>query len=229
MELLRRLHEQQRLTILMVNHDLTAVRKAVQEVIWIHRQGLHGPVAVLLSPRKKSRKLWSWKFIDMACFAKSSIHFVLRNSFMLYWSASVVLWWGSYLVFGAAHLHGGRPAQISSAACFRFRFAAFGLVRHMHLGHFAGDERLLALIGGLGFTLAAILFLALMSAAGAVPSKARGTLYCVAGAGAFCSSLTIKRESFARPFAAPDYYCPGLGTHFHLDCLRFVAAGMLNL
>src|ERR1041385_7275700 len=53
MELLRQLHEQQRLTILMVNHDLTAVRKAVQEVIWIH-QGtlLHGPVADLLSREK---------------------------------------------------------------------------------------------------------------------------------------------------------------------------------
>jgi len=53
MELLRRLHEQQRLTILMVNHDLTAVRKAVQEVIWIHQgKVLHGPVAVLLSREK---------------------------------------------------------------------------------------------------------------------------------------------------------------------------------
>ena len=53
MELLRRLHEQQRLTILMVNHDLAAVRKAVQQVIWIHHgKVLHGPVAELLSREK---------------------------------------------------------------------------------------------------------------------------------------------------------------------------------
>ena len=53
MELLRRLHEQQRLTILMVNHDLTAVRKAVEEVIWLHQgKVLFGPVGELLSREK---------------------------------------------------------------------------------------------------------------------------------------------------------------------------------
>jgi ABC-type Mn2+/Zn2+ transport system ATPase subunit len=53
MELLRRLHEQRRLTILMVNHDLAAVRKAVQEVIWLHQgKVLYGPVTDLLSREK---------------------------------------------------------------------------------------------------------------------------------------------------------------------------------
>ncbi|HWH68785.1 MAG TPA: ATP-binding cassette domain-containing protein, partial [Candidatus Sulfotelmatobacter sp.] len=53
MELLRRLHEEQRLTILMVNHDLTAVRKSVQQVIWLHQgKVLFGPVAELLSRQK---------------------------------------------------------------------------------------------------------------------------------------------------------------------------------
>ena len=53
MELLRRLHEEHRLTILMVNHDLTAVRKSVGQVIWLHQgKVLFGPVAELLSREK---------------------------------------------------------------------------------------------------------------------------------------------------------------------------------
>ena len=53
MELLRRLHEQRGLTILMVNHDLAAVRNATQEVIWLHQgKVLHGPVKELLSREK---------------------------------------------------------------------------------------------------------------------------------------------------------------------------------
>ena len=53
MELLLRIHEQQRLTILMVNHDLATVRRTAREVIWLH-QGkiLHGPVGDLLSREK---------------------------------------------------------------------------------------------------------------------------------------------------------------------------------
>jgi ABC-type Mn2+/Zn2+ transport system ATPase subunit len=53
MDLLQRLHREQALTILMVNHDLQAVRKNVQEIIWL-QQGtiLHGPVHELLSPAK---------------------------------------------------------------------------------------------------------------------------------------------------------------------------------
>jgi ABC-type Mn2+/Zn2+ transport system ATPase subunit len=53
MELLKHLHQEHHLTILMVNHDLPAVRKTVQQVIWLH-QGriLFGPVAELLSREK---------------------------------------------------------------------------------------------------------------------------------------------------------------------------------
>ena len=53
MELLRRLHEEHHLTILMVNHDLTAVRKSVGQVIWLHQgKVLFGTVAELLSREK---------------------------------------------------------------------------------------------------------------------------------------------------------------------------------
>jgi len=53
MDLLRRLHQEQHLTILMVNHDLAAVRKSVEQVIWLHQgQVLFGPVGELLSREK---------------------------------------------------------------------------------------------------------------------------------------------------------------------------------
>jgi ABC-type Mn2+/Zn2+ transport system ATPase subunit len=41
------------MTILMVNHDLHAVRKLVREVIWLHDGKLvRGSVSELLSPQK---------------------------------------------------------------------------------------------------------------------------------------------------------------------------------
>jgi ABC-type Mn2+/Zn2+ transport system ATPase subunit len=53
MDLLRHLHEEHHLTILMVNHDLATVRKSVQQVIWLHQgRVLFGPVAQLLSREK---------------------------------------------------------------------------------------------------------------------------------------------------------------------------------
>jgi manganese/zinc/iron transport system ATP- binding protein len=53
MQLLERLHQKQQMTILMVNHDLHAVRKLVQEVIWLHEgKLLRGPVSELLKPEK---------------------------------------------------------------------------------------------------------------------------------------------------------------------------------
>jgi len=53
MQLLETLNRDQGLSVLMVNHDLTAVRKHVREVIWLHQgRVLHGPVAELLSPQK---------------------------------------------------------------------------------------------------------------------------------------------------------------------------------
>jgi len=53
LDLLRRIHEEQRLTILMVNHDLAAVRRYAQQVIWLHQgKAVQGPVAELLSREK---------------------------------------------------------------------------------------------------------------------------------------------------------------------------------
>src|SRR6185436_12420135 len=53
MQLLQRLHQQERMTLLMVNHDLHAVQKLVHEVILL-RDGklLRGSVNELLSPKK---------------------------------------------------------------------------------------------------------------------------------------------------------------------------------
>lgn len=49
MELLVQLHRERSLTILMVNHDLAAVRQTAQHIIWV-RDGklLQGPTAELL-------------------------------------------------------------------------------------------------------------------------------------------------------------------------------------
>ena len=53
LELLGRLQRERALTILMVNHDLSAVRRAVESVIWLHQgKVLHGPVGELLSREK---------------------------------------------------------------------------------------------------------------------------------------------------------------------------------
>jgi ABC-type Mn2+/Zn2+ transport system ATPase subunit len=53
MEVLRELHDQQQLTILMVSHDLNTVRQYAQEVVWLHQgKVLHGPVSELLSREK---------------------------------------------------------------------------------------------------------------------------------------------------------------------------------
>jgi len=53
MEVLRRIHAEQQLTIVMASHDLPLVRTYVKEVVWLH-QGkiLQGPVSQLLSPEK---------------------------------------------------------------------------------------------------------------------------------------------------------------------------------
>jgi ABC-type Mn2+/Zn2+ transport system ATPase subunit len=53
MDLLRRIHQGGKLTIVMASHDLPVVRTYVEEVIWLHHgKVLHGPVAELLSPQK---------------------------------------------------------------------------------------------------------------------------------------------------------------------------------
>ena len=53
MELLRRIHQEQRQTILMASHDLPMVRQYVQHVVWL-REGkiTEGPPAELLAPDK---------------------------------------------------------------------------------------------------------------------------------------------------------------------------------
>lgn len=53
MELLRELHEGQRLTILLVSHDLSTMRKYVKDVVWLHEGSiLQGPVHELLNREK---------------------------------------------------------------------------------------------------------------------------------------------------------------------------------
>jgi ABC-type Mn2+/Zn2+ transport system ATPase subunit len=53
LELLRRFHEQQKLTVLMVNHDLAAVRQCARDVIWLHEgKVLQGSAGELLARDK---------------------------------------------------------------------------------------------------------------------------------------------------------------------------------
>jgi len=50
LEFISLLHEQQKLTILLVTHDLPLVRKHAQQVVWLHEgKVLHGKVAELLT------------------------------------------------------------------------------------------------------------------------------------------------------------------------------------
>ncbi len=53
MELLGQLNREERLSILMVNHDLAAMRRCAGEIVWVHEgKLLHGPVSELLRPEK---------------------------------------------------------------------------------------------------------------------------------------------------------------------------------
>ena len=53
LELLRRIHERQKLTVLMVNHDLAAVRQCARDVIWLHEgKVLQGSAGELLTRDK---------------------------------------------------------------------------------------------------------------------------------------------------------------------------------
>ena len=53
MEVLRRIHEQQRLTVLMASHDLPIVRTYMQRVIWLHQgKVLEGSAKELLTAEK---------------------------------------------------------------------------------------------------------------------------------------------------------------------------------
>lgn len=62
MEVLKKIHAQHRLTVLLVSHDLTTVRHYAEEVIWLHEgRVLHGPVGELLT-KDKIEELLSLEF-----------------------------------------------------------------------------------------------------------------------------------------------------------------------
>jgi ABC-type Mn2+/Zn2+ transport system ATPase subunit len=53
MDVLKRIHQQYRHTILLVSHDLTTVRQYAEEVIWLHEgKVVHGAVSELLTKEK---------------------------------------------------------------------------------------------------------------------------------------------------------------------------------
>ena len=53
LEFISQIHEERKLTILLVTHDLPLVRKHAQQVIWLHEgKVLHGTVAELLTPER---------------------------------------------------------------------------------------------------------------------------------------------------------------------------------
>ncbi|HWH68784.1 MAG TPA: metal ABC transporter permease [Candidatus Sulfotelmatobacter sp.] len=112
-------------------------------------------------------------------------HFLLRNSvyvsLLIGFACPLV---GVYLILRRLIFMGVALPQISSAGiAFAFSLPAWGLMNHMHFAHFAGDERLLAFVGGLGFTLLALLGLAFLERRGRGLVEGRiGTLYALAGA-----------------------------------------------
>jgi ABC-type Mn2+/Zn2+ transport system ATPase subunit len=53
LEFISQLHEERKLTILLVTHDLPLVRKHAQQVIWLHEgKVLHGTTVELLTPAR---------------------------------------------------------------------------------------------------------------------------------------------------------------------------------
>jgi ABC-type Mn2+/Zn2+ transport system ATPase subunit len=53
LEFISQLHEERKLTILLVTHDLPIVRKHAQYVIWLHEgKALHGTVAEVFTPER---------------------------------------------------------------------------------------------------------------------------------------------------------------------------------
>ena len=52
LEFISRIHEEQKLTVLLVTHDLPLVRKHAQQIVWLHQgRVLTGAAAELLSPK----------------------------------------------------------------------------------------------------------------------------------------------------------------------------------
>jgi len=55
LEFISKVHDEKKITVLLVTHDLPIVREHAQEVIWLHRgRVLHGPVNELLTPERLS-------------------------------------------------------------------------------------------------------------------------------------------------------------------------------
>ena len=53
LEFISQLHEERKLTILLVTHDLAIVRKHAQHVVWLHEgKVLHGTVAEIFTPER---------------------------------------------------------------------------------------------------------------------------------------------------------------------------------
>jgi len=122
--------------------------------------------------------------MDTLCEVLSP-HFLLRNS--VYVSLLVGLACplvGVYLILRRLIFMGVALPQVSSAGiAFAFSLPALGLVGHGHIGHFEGDERLLAFRGGLSFTLGALLVLAALERRGrGLVDGWVGTAYVLAGA-----------------------------------------------
>ena len=53
LEFISQIHEERKLTVLLVTHDLTIVRKHAQHVVWLHDgKVLHGTVAEIFTPER---------------------------------------------------------------------------------------------------------------------------------------------------------------------------------
>src|SRR5207253_6880693 len=58
LEFISQIHEERKLTVLLVTHDLPLVRKHAQQVIWLHQgKVLTGPAAELLAPERIAEML----------------------------------------------------------------------------------------------------------------------------------------------------------------------------
>ncbi|HAM71198.1 MAG TPA: hypothetical protein DCM86_06105 [Verrucomicrobiales bacterium] len=117
------------------------------------------------------------EILDPGFLLRNSVHVSLLVGFVCPLA-------GVYLVLRRLIFMGVALPQISSAGiAFAFSLPALGVMGHAHAGHFEGDQRMLAFLGGLGFTLAAILGLALLGRRGAgLPEGRIGTLYILSGA-----------------------------------------------
>ena len=99
---------------------------------------------------------------------------------------------GAYLIVRRLVFLGVALPQISSCGiAFAFALQGWGLIRH---AHDSAEERAIAMLGSIVFTLAAILFLALLERRGRGTVEGRiGTAYVLAGG---CSILLLVKNPF---------------------------------